>query len=71
MTSVCSGETTIPRRWTTKKHILRYFVRVLIVLRHYNNNNFIYIAPLKTMFTKCSTESQGKTNGIVRNRYNI
>jgi len=36
-----------------------------------NNTNFIYIAPLKTMFTKCSTESQGKTNRIVRNKYNI
>jgi len=36
-----------------------------------NNNSFIYIAPLKTMFTKCSAESQGKTNGIVRNKYII
>jgi len=26
-----------------------------------NNNNFINIAPLKTEFTKCSTENQGKT----------
>jgi len=36
-----------------------------------NNNYFIYKASLKTMFTKCFTESQGKTNGIVRNKYNI
>jgi len=36
-----------------------------------NNNNFIYIAPLKTMFTKCSTESQSKTSGIAINQYYI
>jgi len=36
-----------------------------------NNNNFIYIAPLKTMFTKCSTESQSKTSGIAKKQYYI
>jgi len=40
-------------------------------LKSSNYNNFINIAPLKTMFTKCSTESQRKTNGRARNQYYI
>jgi len=26
----------------------------------------MYIAPLKTEFTKCSTEKEGKTNGPIK-----
>jgi len=44
----------------------KYFIR-----GYNNNNNLIYIAPLKTIFTKCSTESQCKTSGIARNQYYI
>jgi len=36
-----------------------------------DNNNFIYIAPFKTDFTKCSTENQGQTNRTVRYKYKI